>query len=66
LALLGEPVMVVEGRKEKWCEAETNRIAGQIAQMSLKHDLAKAEEHFEHAPAVARQQQAKSWELRAR
>ena len=28
-------------------------------------DEKKAEEHFAHALAVARQQQAKSWELRA-
>jgi hypothetical protein len=28
-------------------------------------DATKAEEYFEHALAVARQQQAKSWELRA-
>jgi len=28
-------------------------------------DTTKAEEYFEHALAVARQQQAKSWELRA-
>ena len=27
--------------------------------------MAKAEAHFEHALTVARQQQAKSWELRA-
>jgi predicted ATPase len=30
-----------------------------------KHDTAKAEAYFERALAVARQQQAKSWELRA-
>ena len=28
-------------------------------------DAAKAEEYFDHALAVARKQQAKSWELRA-
>ena len=28
-------------------------------------DAAKAEAHFEHALAVAREQRAKSWELRA-
>jgi predicted ATPase len=30
-----------------------------------KPDAAKAEAYFEHALSVARQQQAKSWELRA-
>jgi predicted ATPase len=42
-----------------------NRIAGEIALNSPEPDVAKAEKYFEHALAVARQQQAKSWELRA-
>jgi predicted ATPase len=46
-------------------EAEANRIAGEIALMSPEPDTAKAEAYFERALAVARQQQAKSWELRA-
>src|SRR5262249_60041304 len=33
--------------------------------MSAEPDAAKAEAYFERALAVARQQQAKSWELRA-
>jgi predicted ATPase len=33
--------------------------------MSPKRDAAKAEAYFESALAVARKQQAKSWELRA-
>jgi predicted ATPase len=33
--------------------------------MSPQPDAARAEAHFERALAVARQQQAKSWELRA-
>ena len=49
----------------KWCEAEVNRIAGEIALKSPEPDAAKAEAYFERALAVARQQQAKSWELRA-
>jgi predicted ATPase len=40
-------------------------IAGEIALKSPDLDTAKAEAHFERALAVARQQQAKSWELRA-
>ena len=38
---------------------------GEIALISPEPDAAKAEEYFERALAVARQQQAKSWELRA-
>ena len=55
----------VERSKEKWCEAEVHRIAGEIALKAPQRDAAKAEKHFERALTVARQQQAKSWELRA-
>jgi predicted ATPase len=33
--------------------------------MAPERNAAKAEAHFEHALIVAREQQAKSWELRA-
>ena len=55
----------IETTKERWCEAEVNRVAGTIALRSPEPDAAKAEACFERALAVARQQQAKSWELRA-
>jgi predicted ATPase len=55
----------VERSKEKWCEAEVHRIAGEIALKSLASDTEKAEKYFEHALSIARAQQAKSWELRA-
>jgi class 3 adenylate cyclase/predicted ATPase len=56
----------VERSKEKWCEAEVHRIAGEIVLKSPQAGAAaKAEAYFERALAVARQQQAKSWELRA-
>ncbi len=46
-------------------QAEINRVAGEIALLSPEVDGAKAERYFEKALAVARHQQAKSWELRA-
>jgi predicted ATPase len=55
----------VEATKERWCEAEVNRIAGEIALKSPEPSVAKAEVYFERALSVARAQQAKSWELRA-
>ena len=55
----------VELAKERWCEAEVHRIAGEIALKSPKPDPAKAEAYFERALGFARAQQAKSWELRA-
>jgi predicted ATPase len=40
-------------------------VAGEIAIKSPQHDAAKVKGYFERALTVARQQQAKSWELRA-
>ena len=62
---IDEAMTAVETTKERWCEAEVHRMAGEIALMSPEPDAAKAEAYFERALAVARAQQAKSWELRA-
>jgi predicted ATPase len=62
---MAEALAVMETTKELWCKAEVNRIAGEIALLSPDYETAKAQAHFEHALAVAREQQAKSWELRA-
>ena len=51
--------------KERWYEAEIYRVAGEIALRCPAPDLMKAAEYFEHGLAIARAQQAKSWELRA-
>ncbi len=51
--------------KETRRETEVHRIAGEIALISPLPDAAKAEAYFECALAMARKQQAKSWELRA-
>ena len=62
---IGEAMTAIETTKEKWCEAEVRRMAGEIALLSGEPDTIKAQAHFERALEVARQQQAKSWELRA-
>jgi predicted ATPase len=62
---IGEAITAVETTKERWCEADIHRTAGEIALLSPEPDAAKAQEYFERALAVARMQQAKSWELRA-
>ena len=62
---IGEAINAVQVTKERWCEAEVHRVAGEIALKSPEPDAGKAEAHFERALSVARQQQAKSWELRA-
>jgi class 3 adenylate cyclase/predicted ATPase len=62
---IGEAMTAVETKKSRWCEADVHRIAGEIALISPERDAAKAEAYFERALAIARAQQAKSWELRA-
>jgi hypothetical protein len=49
----------IETNKEKWFEAEVNRVAGEIALKSPAPHTAKAEGYFERTLAIARQQQAK-------
>jgi predicted ATPase len=56
---------IIERSEEVWWEAEVSRMAGEVALMSPQPDAAKAEVYFDRALAVAREQQAKSWELRA-
>ena len=60
-----EAITAVETTKQRWWEPEVNRVAGEIALKSPKLDAVKAEAYFERALAVAREQQAKSCELRA-
>jgi class 3 adenylate cyclase/predicted ATPase len=62
---INEALNAIEITSERWCEAEVNRIAGEIALWSSEPDATKAEAFFDRALAVARQQRAKSWELRA-
>jgi predicted ATPase len=62
---IGETITLIQTSDERWCEAEVNRIAGEISLLSTESDATKAEVYFQRAVLVARQQQAKSWELRA-
>jgi predicted ATPase len=62
---IDEAMTAVEKSKETWFEAEVYRLAGEIALKLPEPDAAKAQAYFHRALAVARQQHAKSWELRA-
>ena len=62
---IDEAKTVIERTNETWFEAEVYRMAGEIALLSPAPEKAKAEAYFERALEVAREQQAKSWELRA-
>jgi predicted ATPase len=60
-----EATTTIETTRERCWEAEANRVAGGIALRSAQTDAANAEVYFQCALAIARRQQAKSWELRA-
>jgi len=62
---INEAVTATETTLEAWCAAEIHRIAGAIALMSPEPNATSAESCFDRALAIARAQQAKSWELRA-
>ena len=60
-----EAITLLETTKEKWYEADIQRIAGEITLKSPQPDTVKAEAFFSQALLVAREQQTKSLELRA-
>jgi predicted ATPase len=60
-----EAMTMVETTKERWCEADVHRVAGEIALMAPDPDATKAQGYFKRAHGVAREQQARSFELRA-
>jgi predicted ATPase len=62
---INDAIDKVEKSKERVWEAPVHRVAGEIALKSPEPDAIKAEAHFERAIMVAREQQAKLWELRA-
>jgi class 3 adenylate cyclase/predicted ATPase len=62
---VSEATTATEITKETFFEAEVHRTAGEIALKEPMPDTPKAQTYFERALAVSRQQQAKSWELRA-
>jgi predicted ATPase len=62
---IGDAIDKVERSNEKWCEAEVNHVAGEVALKLPPPDTQKAEKYFERALAVARYHQTKSRELRA-
>ena len=64
LAALAEALTIVDRTEERWYEAEVHRLQGELLRMQGA-DPAEVEACFRQAIEVARQQQAKSWELRA-
>ena len=65
LGALEEALQWVQRNDERLYEAEVYRIRGELLLKQDVPDTAEAEQCFQRALQVARQQQAKSWELRA-
>jgi predicted ATPase len=65
LRLLAEALAHVEYTSERLYEAEVYRIKGELLLQQTVPDVPQADACFQQALAVARRQQAKSWELRA-
>ena len=62
---INEAMRAIKLTEERLYEAEIHRTAGEIVLKSPGADAEKAQAYFKRALAIARQQQAKSWELRA-
>ncbi len=62
---LSEALDVVSKTNERWDEAEIYRTAGELAASLLRADPEVVESHFRQSLAIARRQEAKSFELRA-
>jgi predicted ATPase len=63
LGRLAEAAKLVETTHERWAEAEIHRLRGTLLLSICEH--AAAEASFRQALSVAREQEAKFWELRA-
>jgi predicted ATPase len=65
LAVLAEAQAVMAVTGVQWYAAELSRLKGALLLRQAVPDVPQAEACFQQALAVARRQQAKSWELRA-
>jgi predicted ATPase len=65
LGLLAEALAAFEASGRGDQLAETYRLQGELLRRQAVPDMAQAEACFQQALALARRQQAKSWELRA-
>jgi hypothetical protein len=52
ITVLQDAIDKVERSKERWCETEVHRIAGEIALKSPAPDTEKAEKYFDRALAA--------------
>jgi len=62
---IDQAMATIESTGERVWAVEVQRLAGEVALLSPRADATEAQTHFECALATARQQQTKSWQLRA-
>jgi predicted ATPase len=65
LGLLAEALALMQTNGEHWYEAEAQRLRGELLLQRPTPAIRQAETCFQQALALARQQGAKSWELRS-
>jgi predicted ATPase/predicted transcriptional regulator len=65
LTVLAEALTLVDKTGERWSEPELYRLQGELLLQQASDNQHEAETCFQHAMAIAQNQQAKSWELRA-
>ena len=65
LRLVSEALALIEANGERAYEAELHRLKGELLLKSTRPHEDNAERCFREALAIARRQQARSWELRA-
>ena len=65
LPLLVEARTIMDKNGQRYYDAELHRLQGKLFLQQAAPDVSQAESCFHQALAIARDQQAKSWELRA-
>jgi predicted ATPase len=65
LTVLTEALALVDTTGERWCEPELYRLKGALLLQQSSDNQVETETCFHQSLDIARQQQAKSWELRA-
>jgi len=64
LTVLAEALALVDNTGERWYEPELHRLKGELLLQQSEDNQAEAESCYHHALDIARNQQAKSFELR--
>jgi predicted ATPase len=65
LGALTEALTLADEKEDRYCEAETYRLKGELLLKQNDSNVEEAEICFRRAIEIARRQSAKSWELRA-